>query len=61
MLEAATAGRVRQIFVAEDAQPADIDLLNQAAVEGLRTGAELFSFAGAEMPGFGPIVAVLRY
>ncbi len=61
VLEAATAGRVRQIFVTEDAQPVDTDLLNQVVVEGLRTGAELFSLAGAEMPGFGPIVGVLRY
>src|SRR6185295_9097732 len=56
IIEAASAGRVRQLFVAEEA--AEEDVLNAAVVEGLRTGAEVFSFPGKEMPGMGSIAAV---
>lgn len=55
---AANEGRVRQIFVAEEGAA---DLINDAVVEGLRTGAEVFAYPGKEMPGFGAIAAVLRY
>jgi hypothetical protein len=70
LLEAAQAGRVRQIFVAEDARMArpnvggiyvGEDTINAAVVEGLRTGAEIFSVPDKEIPGIGPIAAVLRY
>jgi Bacterial archaeo-eukaryotic release factor family 3 len=59
VLKAATEGRVRQIFVAEDGTPKEA--LNAAAVEGLRTGAEIHTYPGTELPGFGAIGAVLRY
>jgi hypothetical protein len=74
IVEAARAGRVWQLFVAEDgrlAAPAttpatagtyaEEDFLNVALVEGLRTGAEIFSFPGKEIVGVGAIAAVLRY
>ncbi len=61
VIETAEAGRVRQIFVTEDAQPEDKVMLNRAVVEGLRTGAEILGFAGPNLPGFGSIAAVLRY
>jgi hypothetical protein len=56
---AANEGRVRQIFVAEEGTPAET--INAAAVEGLRTGADVFAYPGKELPGFGAIAAVLRY
>ncbi len=56
---AANEGRVRQIFVAEEGAPEET--INAAVVEGLRTGADVFSYAGKELPGFGAIAAVLRY
>jgi Bacterial archaeo-eukaryotic release factor family 3 len=59
VLRAATEGRVRQIFVAEDGTPKET--LNAAVVEGLRTGAEVFTYPGTELPGFGATAAVLRY
>ena len=59
VLKAATEGRVRQIFVAEEGAPKET--LNAAVVEGLRTGAEIFTYPGKDMPGFGAIAAVLRY
>jgi hypothetical protein len=59
VLRAATEGRVRQIFVAEDGTPKAA--LNAAVVEGFRTGAEVFTYPGTELPGFGAIAAVLRY
>jgi hypothetical protein len=61
---AANEGRVRQIFVAEEARQAGEvaeDMINAAVVEGLRTGAEIFAYPGRELPGFGSIAAVLRY
>jgi hypothetical protein len=62
---AASEGRVRQIFVAEEARQvldgAGEDLVNAAVVEGLRTGAEIFAYPWSELPGFGSIAAVLRY
>jgi hypothetical protein len=70
VLKAAQAGRVRQIFVAEEARmvPANVpgiyvgeDMVNAAVVEGLRTGAEVFPVPGKEIEGMGPIAAVLRY
>jgi hypothetical protein len=70
VLKAAQDGRVRQIFVAEDAHMARAnvvgvyvgeDILNAAVVEGLRTGAEIFSIPGNEISGVGPIAAVLRF
>jgi hypothetical protein len=59
ILKAATEGRARQIFVAEDGNPKEA--LNAAVVEGLRTGAEVFTYSGTELQGFGAIAAVLRY
>jgi hypothetical protein len=59
VLKAATEGRARLIFVAEDGIPKEA--LNAAIVEGLRTGAEVFTYPGTELPGFGAIAAVLRY
>ena len=59
VLKAATEGRVRQIFVAEAGSPKEA--LNAAVVEGLRTGAEIFTYPGKELPEFGAIAAVLRY
>ena len=59
VLRAATEGRVRQIFAAEDGTPKEA--LNAAVVEGLRTGAEVFTHPGTELTGFGAIAAVLRY
>ncbi len=70
ILKAAQAGRVRQLFVAEDAHItrahvdgiyAGEDMLNAAIVEGLRTGAEIFAVPGNEIPGVGPIAAVVRF
>jgi release factor family 3 len=61
VLEAATSGRVRQLFVAEDPQPTQRDVLNAAVVEAIRTGSEVFSFAGADVKGFGPLAALFRY
>lgn len=70
VLKAAQAGRVRQIFVAENAHMARAnvsgiyvgeDMVNAAIVEGLRTGAAIFSVPGNELPGVGPIAAVLRF
>ncbi len=74
VIEAAKAGRVWQLFVAEDgrlpapatapaaaATYAEEDVLNAAVVEGLRTGAEIFSFPGKEIVGVGAIAAVPRY
>jgi hypothetical protein len=70
VLKAAYEGRVRQIFVAEDARVsgpnvagayAGEDMVNAAVVEGLRTGADIFSIPGKELPDFGPIAAVLRF
>jgi hypothetical protein len=58
VFKAAREGRVRQIFVAEGAVG---DLVNAAVVEGLRSGAEVFSYPGSELPGFGSIAAVQRY
>ena len=69
-LKAAEAGRVHQVFVAEDARMARAnvagiylgeDMINAAVVEGLRTGADVFSIPGKEIAGSGPIAAVLRY
>jgi len=59
VLKAATEGRARQIFIAEDGTPKEA--LNAAVVEGLRTGADVFTYPGKELPGFGAIAAVLRY
>ena len=59
VLRAAAEGRARQIFVAEDGGPKEA--LNAAVVEGLRTGAEVFTYPGTELPGFGAIAAILRY
>jgi len=59
VLKAATEGRVRQIFAAEEGAPQEA--LNAAVVEGLRTGAEVFTYPGTELPGSGAIAAVLRY
>ncbi len=56
---AANEGRVWQIFVAEEGVPEET--INAAVVEGLRTGADVFAYAGKELPGFGAIAAVLRY
>jgi Bacterial archaeo-eukaryotic release factor family 3 len=65
VFKAANEGRVRQIFVAEEARQAGEgaagDLINAAVVEGLRTGAEIFAYPGRELPGFGSIAAVLRF
>jgi hypothetical protein len=65
VFKAANEGRVRQIFVAEEARQAGEgaagDLINGAVVEGLRTGAEIFAYPGRELPGMGSIAAVLRY
>jgi len=70
VLQAAQAGRVRQIFVAEGAHMARAnvagiylgeDMINAAVVEGLRTGADIFSLPGNEIKGVGPIAAVLRF
>jgi stalled ribosome rescue protein Dom34 len=66
IIEAAKAGRVRQLFVAEDGRlpapdNAEEDVLNAAVVEGLRTGAEVFSFPGKDIAAVGAIAAVLRY
>jgi hypothetical protein len=70
VLEAAQAGRVRQVFVAEGARMARAnvagiyfgeDMINAAVVEGLRTGATIFSVPGSEMGAVGPIAAVLRF
>ena len=58
VLKAASEGRVRQIFVAEDGAE---ETINAAVVEGLRTGADIFAYPGKELPGFGAIAAVLRY
>ncbi len=59
VLKAATEGRARQIFAAEEGAPKET--LNAAVVEGLRTGAEVFTYPGTELAGFGAIAAVLRY
>jgi release factor family 3 len=59
ILKAATEGRVRQIFVAQEGAPKET--LNAAVAEGLRTGAEIFTYPGEDLPGFGAIAAVLRY
>ena len=59
VLKAATEGRVRQIFAAEEGAPKEA--INAAVVESLRTGAEAFTYPGTELAGFGPIAAVLRY
>ena len=74
ILKAAAKGRVRCLFVAQGARApasqaqADADglypgedLLNAAAVETLRTGGEIFTIPGDELPGAVPIAAVLRY
>jgi hypothetical protein len=74
ILKAAAKGRVRCLFVAQGARapasPAQShadglypgeDLLNAAAVETLRTGGEVFTIPGAELPGAVPMAAVLRY
>lgn len=65
VLKAANEGRVRQLFVAEEArhigEGSSEDLINGAVVEGLRTGADIFAYPGRELPAMGPIVAVLRY
>lgn len=59
VFKAANEGRVRQIFVAEEGAPEET--INTAVVEGLRTGADVFTYPGKELPGFGAIAAVLRY
>jgi Bacterial archaeo-eukaryotic release factor family 3 len=59
ILKSATEGRVRQVFVAEEGAPKEA--INAAVVEGLRTGAEIFTYPGKDLPGFGAIAAVLRY
>jgi len=59
ILKAAAEGRVRQIFAAEGGAPKEA--LNAAVVEGLRTGAEVFTYPGTELSGFGAIAAALRY
>jgi hypothetical protein len=59
VLKAASEGRVRQIFVAEEGAAAEA--INAAVVEGLRTGADVFAYPGKELEGFGAIAAVLRY
>ena len=59
ILNAATEGRVRQVFVAEEGAPKET--LNAAVVESLRTCADIFTYPGTELPGFGTIAAVLRY
>lgn len=74
ILKAAAQGRVRCLFVAQGARaqasPAQAkadglyageDLLNAVAVETLRTGGEVFTIPGDELPGAVPIAAVLRY
>lgn len=74
ILKAAAQGRVRCLFVAQGARApasptqakddglyAGEDLLNAAAVETLRTGGEVFTIPGDELPGAVPIAAVLRY
>ena len=60
---AVNAGRVHKIFVAEEPRLPSLqaDALNATVVIGLRNGADVFTYPGAEIPGFGPIVAVLRY
>jgi len=59
VLKAATEGRARQIFAAEEGAPKEA--LNAAVVEGLRTGAEAFTYPGKELLEFGAIAAALRY
>ena len=74
ILKAAAEGRVRCLFVAQGARspasPAQAradglfpgeDLLNAAAVETLRTGGDVFTIPGDELPGAVAIAAVLRY
>jgi hypothetical protein len=61
IVEPAKSGRVWQLFVAEDADVLNADVLNTAVVEGLRTGAEVCSFPGKEIGAAGAIAAVLRY
>ena len=74
ILKAAAKGRVRCLFVAQEARtpasPAQSDadglypgedLLNAAAVETLRTGGDVFTIPGDKLPGAVPIAAVLRY
>lgn len=70
VLKFAQEGRVRQILVAENAHMprangngvyAGEDMVNAAVVEGLRTGAVIFSIPGDELAGIGPIAAILRF
>jgi len=61
ILDAATSGRIRQIFVSDDGPAGNTETLNRAVVEGLRTGAEIYSVSGKDLAGLGPIVAVPRY
>jgi hypothetical protein len=70
ILAAAQEGRVRQVFVAEDARMARAnvpgiyvgeDIINAAVVEALRTGADVFSVPGNEIENIGPLAAVLRF
>lgn len=64
VLDAAQAGRVHQVCVAEgahEAGPQDEDLVNAAIMETLRGGGDVFMLPAAAMPNRVTVAAILRF
>lgn len=52
----------RQLVIEhQDRQPGDRDLLDSAAIETLAHGGEVYAVAASEVPGDGPVAAVMRF
>lgn len=58
--ERTTQGR-GSVEVHDERQPGDEDLLNAAAVHAMFNGAKVHAVESSEIPGGGPLAAVLRY
>jgi hypothetical protein len=49
------------VEIHSERQPGDEDLLNVAAIHAMFNGAKVYAVESDEMPGGGPLAAVLRY
>ena len=58
VLQAATQGRIYRLCVRRGTEQ---DLLNEAVIETLRTGGEVYELAQDRMAATEPVAAILRY
>jgi hypothetical protein len=58
--ERTTEGR-GAVEIHDERQPGDEDLLNAAAIHAMFNGAKVYAVEPSEIPGEGPLAAVLRY